>query len=181
MSAPFQPVGDRARWQVLYELLCSTNIGQVLTYEAMAGALGISAGRDRALIRTAIGRAAEELELVDHRAIEAVRNEGYRVVEAIEHLRLARGHQKRAKRSLHRGHAKVVYVDLRGLDAEARREFGVVADAFALQLDLNRRLDIRQRRLEEAVNGISQGVGRPEAEIAELRGRLERLEERRSA
>lgn len=174
--SPFQPAGDRARWRDVYDLLQDTKTGDVLTYEEIGAALKLDPDDDRHMIQMAMRRAAKEHEEADRRAVEAVPKEGYRVVEAPEHLRLARGQQKRAGRALARGQSKVTNVDLSGLEPETRRAFEVVARAFAMQMDFNKRLDVRQAKLEQAVGAMSERTERTEQEIAELKARLARLE-----
>jgi hypothetical protein len=173
---PFEPVGDRPRWQVVYELLRQTETNDVLTYDTMGAALGLHPDADRHPIQMAMRRAAREHEQVDKRAVEAVPNKGYRVVRPPEHMQLARRQQRRSTRALRSGHSKVVNVDLSGLDPDTRQAFEVVARAFAAQMDFNRRMDVRHRRLEEALTSMDQRHERSEEEIAELRRRLERLE-----
>ena len=125
----------------------------------------------------AVRRAAQEHEKADKRALDSVKNVGYRIVEAAEHIMLARRHQSKASKSLVRGHSKAVNVDLSGLDTQTREALETVARAFAMQMDFNRRFDVRQKRLESAVAAASVRVDRSEQEIAELRARLDRLEE----
>lgn len=155
VMSPFKPIGDRARWRTVYDLLCKTPTGDVLTYEAIGAALGLDPESERHVIQMAVRRAAKEHEEADKRAIEVVPNAGYRVVEAPEHLRLARGHHKRASKSLVRGQSKVVNVPLGDLDPETRRAFEVVAVAFAAQIEYSRTLDMRQKRLEKAFEDIT--------------------------
>lgn len=177
---PFQPAGDRARWRIVYDLLRNTGVGEVLTYEAIGEALSLDPEGDRHRIQMAIRRAAREYEVTDNHAIEAVANEGYRVVEAIRHLDLARGQAGRAKRALVRGQSKVVHVDLAALQPEARRAFEVVAAAFAAQIEFNKKFDLRQKRLEDAFDAIAartdKAEQRTEQEIADLKARLAKLE-----
>lgn len=174
--SPFEPIGSQARWRTVYGLLCATATGDVLTYEAIGAALGLDPDSNRHAVQMAVRRAAKEHEENDRRAIEAVPNEGYRVVEAPEHLRLARGQQKRAGKALARGQSKVVHVDLSGMEPETRRAFEVVARAFAMQMDFNRRFDVRQAKLEETITSMSERTERTEQEIADLKARLARLE-----
>lgn len=174
--SPFEPVGAKARWRIVYDLLRATGTGEVLSYERIGEALGLDHAADRHGIQMAVRRAAKEHEVNDRRAIEAVPNAGYRIVEAPEHLRLARGQQKRAGKALERGQSKVVHVDLSGLEPETRRAFEVVARAFAMQMDFNKRFDVRQKRLEESVDAMSERTERTEQEIADLKARLARLE-----
>jgi hypothetical protein len=175
--APFQPAGERARWRIVYDLLCEAAIGDVVTYEVLGEALEMDPGKDRHVIQMAVRRAAQEHERNDKRALDVVPNEGYRIVPAPENLRLARRHQKKAGKSLARGQSKVVNVDLTGVDADTRNAFEVVARAFALQMDFNRRFDVRQARLEDTVAGMSERTERTEQEIADLKSRLAALEE----
>lgn len=176
LLSPFQPVGDRARWRVIYDILRKTKTGDAITYEQLGEALDLHPVHDRHVIQMAVRRAAREHEEADNRALDVIPNKGYVIVPAPENLRLARSHQKRANRSLARGHSKVVHVDLSGLDTETRNAFEVVARAFALQMEFNKRFDVRQARLEQAVNSMSERTERTEAEIAELKARLARLE-----
>ena len=174
--SPFEPVGEQARWRILYDILCHTRTDGIATYEQMGEALGLHPDHERHTIQMAVRRAAKELEEEDKRAIEAVPNVGYRIVEAPEHLRLARRQQKRAQVALRSGHSKVTNVDLNQLEPETRRAFEVVARAFAMQMDFNRRMDVRQRRLETAVATVTERHDRSEREIAELKERLSRIE-----
>lgn len=174
--SPFEPAGERARWKDVYDVLKAASIGDVVTYEQLGEALQLDPEADRHKIQMAIRRAAAEHEQQDKRALDAVTNVGYRIVEASEHLELARRHQSKASRALIRGHSKAVNVDLTGMDAQTRTALETVARAFAMQMDFNRRFDVRQKRLEEALNAASVRVDRSEQEIADLRSRLERLE-----
>jgi hypothetical protein len=173
----FESLGAEARWRTLYDMLKECDIGGVLTYEQMAGALHLRPKADRAAIRSALHRAARELLHVDKRAVEAAPKVGYRVVEAEYHLTLAQRQQKRAGRALRRGHDVVVNVDFNGVTPEVRAGFEVVARAFSLQMDFNRRFDVRQKRLESVVRETGERTERNEAEIAELKQRLARLEQ----
>jgi hypothetical protein len=176
VSEPFEPVGDVARWRIIYDALKPLAVDDVLTYERAAEVLVLDSEVDRPLIQSAIRRAGREFERVDKHALVAVPNVGYRVVRADEHVVLARGQQRRASRALERGHSKVVNVDLRGLSPEVRALTEATARAFSLQMDFNRRFDVRQQRLEGVVREVSERTDRSEAEIAELKARLGRLE-----
>lgn len=173
----FEALGREARWRTLYTLLKPLHVGDIITYEDMAQALELAPDADRQTLRGPLYRAAKEFEEVDKHALEAVPNTGYRIVEIVEHLTLAQRQQKRAGRALQRGHSKVVNVDFNGVDPQVRKGFEVVAQAFSMQMDFNRRFDVRQKRLEKVMRETGQRTERNEAEIAELRDRLARLEQ----
>jgi len=180
MRAPFQPVGEQARWKTAYELIATTPMDGIVTYADLGDALGLDPDTDRNVIQQAVHRAAKEHEERDKRAIDVIPGKGYRIVEPAEHLTLARRHQRKAGRSLVRGHSKAVNVDLNGVEPEVRRALEVVAQAFSMQMDFNRRFDVRQARLEQAVRDITdtQAMDRKRTaeEVAELKERLARLE-----
>lgn len=173
---PFEPVGDRARWRMIYDELKGLKVGDVISYADLGAACDLDPKTDRQRIQMTMRRAAKEFEEVNKHALEVVPNVGYRVVEITEHLRLARGQQKRAGRALVRGHSKVVNVDFNAIDSETRKAFEVVARAFSMQMEFNRRFDSRQRRLEDVIESVSTRADRTEAEIEALRERLARLE-----
>lgn len=179
--SPFKAIGEQARWRTIHDLLLMTDTGGVVTYDDMAAALDLDSVKDRHVIQMAMRRAAIEHERVDKRAVEAVPNLGYRVVLPPEHMRLARQQQSRSSRALVAGRSKVVNVDMNGLEPDVRQAFQIVAQAFAMQMDFNRRMDVRQQRLEEALDTISERHGRSESEIGELRERLARLEQREAS
>lgn len=174
--SPFEPVGEVARWRTLYALLQQMGVGQVLTYKAMGEALDLDPEADRHTIQVAMRRASKEFEAEDKHATEAVPNVGYRIVESEEHLGLARRQQRKSSKALVRGHSKVVNVDLSDVDPEVRKAFQVMATAFAMQMEFNRRTDVRQQKLEVALGAVREESTRTTEEVAELRERLERLE-----
>lgn len=173
----FKPVGERARWRIVYDVLLAANVGEIITYQQLAEELDLDAKTQRHLIQMALRRAAKEYEEENHRALEAVRNVGYRVIEPHAHLRVAQMHQKKAGKSLERGHSKIVNVDLSTLDAQTRHTFEVVGRAFSMQLDFNRRFSVRQDRIEKAMSGLEKQSERSAEEIAVLRARLDQLEQ----
>lgn len=172
----FQPIGERARWLELYDLLTKTDTNGVVTYEEMGAALGLDPSGDRQAIRGALYRAAKEHEQVDKRAIVAVPNKGYRVVEPKEHLGLARRHQKRSSRALVRGHSKAVNVDMSKIEPETRKALEVVASVISMQMDFNRRAESKLDAHDRAIRSLVEATERTEAERDEFRARLERLE-----
>lgn len=179
--APFKPHGERARWRLVYDLLCEAQINDVVTYENLGGVLGLKPGSERHEIQMATRRAAKEFLEVKHRAIEVQPNVGYRIVEPKEHLRLARGHNSKAGRALVRGHSTATNVDLTGMDMEMRRAFEAVALVMSKQMEFNRRIEYRQNRLAAALDSVSTRQELTEErveELATLQERLKLLEEK---
>lgn len=174
--SPFESLGGRARWRVIYALLREARVGEVVTYREMAEALDLDPLKDRPKVQLATRRAVRELETEDRRTVDSVANSGYRIVEPEQHLVLARRHQRKAGRSLARGQAKVTHVDFNGMEPEVRKAFEVMAGAFAAQIDFNRRLSVRQDDIERALDAVTQQTGRTDEELEALRERVRRLE-----
>lgn len=176
MSKPFAPLGDRARWLEIYDLLVATPMNGIVSYQQMADALGLNPDVDRQLIQVTMRRAAKQHEVVDKRAVVAVPNQGYRVVEPAEHLGLARRQQVRSKRALARGHSKAVNVDMSKIEPETRKALDMVASVIALQMDFNRRAEGKLAAHDRAIRDLTEAKERTEEERQEFRERLERLE-----
>jgi hypothetical protein len=181
--SPFQPLDEQARWRTIYELLQDTPVNEVLTYASIGVKLGLHPMKDRHTIQVATRRAAKELLVNEKHALSSVINTGYRVVESHEHVTLARGHQRKSSKALVRAHETATHVEISDLNDNQRQVLTSVVVALGAQMDFNRRLDINQKRLAEAVTNIGKAhqslAARTEDEVSEIKDRLERLERER--
>lgn len=171
----FAPIGETSRRKVVLDVLRSHEENDVVTYGELSEALGVD-DSDRRIIQKAVHAASKELLSVDKRALEAVPNEGYRIVTAEEHIRLAQKIQRKSTKQLVRGQQVVTKVDYNQMTPEARTLAELMARAFSAQIEFNSRLDVRQRRLADAVEAVSVRQDRSDSEVAALKSRLERLE-----
>jgi len=172
----FTPKGAKSRRTIVLELLDDKNPEDILTYVDLADALSLSEPQHRGIIQASVNAAAKDFLKSHSHALEAVPNIGYRVVTADEHVRLAKGHQKRASKELVKGKNKADFVDFNELSPENRSVVEAVRTLFAAQIDFNRRTDIRQGNMERAVASIQAKQGLTEEEIANLNRRLAALE-----
>lgn len=93
--APFHPTGVAPEWRMLYDrILATADFGDVIPYAALDQALGRPFRRNR----SPLYRARTHLGEMRHRWLEAVPRRGYRVIEAREHMTIAQGHKRRARR-----------------------------------------------------------------------------------
>lgn len=175
MTTVGKPIGEHARWRTLYDMLCRTEINGIVTYGEMAAELGLDPVKERAKIQMAMRRAAEVHEREDKRALDVVKGEGYRVVPANENAVLARRHQRKAGKSLVRGHSKAVNADFASLEPDERAVLETIGRAFAYQMDINRRFAVNHERLRQVVAGVETKQDRTAEEVKELRERLDRL------
>lgn len=182
--SPFQPLDEQARWRVIYGLLQTTPVNEVLTYAKIGAELGLHPDEDRHTLQVATRRAAKQLLVTENHALVPVINTGYRVVEPHEHVTLARGHQRRSNKSLVRAHEVATHIDVTPLDLPQRQALGAVVLALGAQMDFCRRLDINQKRLADAVTSIGKSqqalATRTEEEVTEIKERLIALEQERS-
>jgi hypothetical protein len=169
--------GGIARWRIIYdELLSDMQIGDVLTYEAMGTVLGLDPEADRPALQQAAQRAGKEFLVNQKHALKVRANVGYEVVEPAKHIELAQKHQKKATRSLKRGHAQVANLDLTELPEDLRKVAGVMVMGFTAQMDFNRRFSAGQRRMEQVLSTLAESTERTADELAEMRERMARLE-----
>lgn len=175
---PFHSVGERARWKVVYDELTRLDIGDTLTYERMGVLLDLHPRQDRHNIRQALARAAREYLEKDLRALDAVTGVGYRIVEPIEHMRIAKGRGKKAGTQLTIAYKVLTHVDMTGMGVETRSSFENIAMGFAHQIEINRRHDKAIRDLDQAMETVSVKVDRTEEELSEVKDRMRRLEEK---
>jgi hypothetical protein len=157
---PFNPIGEKARWKLIFVLLQAVATNAILTYDEMTRVLDKGVTRDK--IQNAARRAGQELLLTESRAIEAV---------------LARGHQRKSSRALGRSADLVTHVDLNKVeDPEVRKALVAAAHVIEAQRQFNKNMDIRQRNLEQLVADHQEETGRTAEEVAKLRERLSALE-----
>lgn len=178
----FQPIGERARWKTVYEMLQATPTDVIITYDELGEALALDPEADRHAIQMAMRRAAAELEAEDKRAVDSVPNKGYRIVRAPEQLGLAQRQGKKASRALVRGHSKAVNVSLDDVkDPATRRLLELTGQAFQMQMNFNRQFAVRQEQLERTMRSISDTQEaeskRASDEVARLRGEVAQLRE----
>lgn len=160
--SPFTPHGEKARWRIIYDLLKSAAIGEVVGYDAMIDAVG--EGVDRAAVQMAARKAIQELERVDKRTAAAVPNEGYRIAQAAEHVALAERHNRKARTQIRRGYSRATNVDLNAVNTETRNALYTLAQGFAVQAEVNRRVQARQDAADEMLAMLEQRVTRLERE-----------------
>lgn len=151
VMAAFTAKGEAAEWRLIYEAIREMAVGEVIRYDALDEVLGRSF-TDEGAKRNPLERARRELEEVDHRTLATVRGVGYRVVEAREHMVLARGHQIRSARQTKRAKEKLDSANLAALtDLERRRHEEMstqVAKLLSEQRRTNRRLADLERLLD---------------------------------
>lgn len=171
----FAPKGEQSRWKLIYDQLCQMQVDDMVTYEALGKLLQLNPNDDRHQIQMAMRRAAREYLETNCRALDSVRNVGYRIVEPSEHLRLANGHNRKAGRSLHRGYEVATRVDVTGLDQAMRDALNSFALMAAAQSALNKRLARDQAKLAKALETVATKQGLSDERLARLEQRLEAL------
>lgn len=139
------------KWLPVYELMRERDHGDMITLKELGAALGVDptdhAGRD--YIRFMISRARPRYLKHDQRTVRAVSNEGYRVVDSIEHLDLSRDERRQVKRKLEKAHDLVVYVDVSNVDQATVVMFRNEASVIQQQQEFISREDKKQQRAKD--------------------------------
>ena len=164
----FEPHGERALWQEIYDLLVIMEPGDLLTYEEMSEVTD----RDIRRNRSALYSAQKHLELDGHRTLVCVPGKGYRVAYAGEHEHLATGHQRRARRQVVKARRRVTSANRGELSQIQRERMDVMESTLTRHEQLLRRNAARIDAVDQARKQTDQ---RTKADIAALSARLDRL------
>jgi hypothetical protein len=164
MSEMFKPIGERARWRVVYELMAGAEVGATITYDDMAEHLSLDAKRDRHALQMAARTADLHLQKTDRRAATAVRGVGYRIVQPDEILGLGQRRNRRAGRQVKLGALVTQAVDLNAVEPETRKALETLARGFAVQGEINRRVAVKQQKQDELIDMLMVRVDRLERE-----------------
>jgi hypothetical protein len=151
MFEPKRPDGRSYR-DVAIDLLKDMERGEIVTYQALGRALDLHPVRDRAKIQNAVRQANKPLLKLHQRGVQAVENEGYRMLPAREHVMVANGHQSKADKAMVRAIDFFNGTDLTQLtDAERKLHQGQAMLAQALYAS-HKSLDRRIRRIEDILD-----------------------------
>lgn len=153
---PGKPVGEKARWRVLYDHMDQMKPGDFFLYEEMGTLLGLDhlTVKDKQIISVSIRKAAEEQQQQRRRVWKMERGHGYRLAAPTEVIVMAQNHQKRAITEINAGVKKVDAVDVTTLDPTTRRLFEMTGVALAQQHMMMTQLDVRQDKLDRAMAAI---------------------------
>lgn len=175
----FTPLKEKSRRAMLIEMVEATAPGDILTYGQLGVLFDLDDRRD---IQVAVNAAKRSVERNTKKALEAVRNEGYRVAHPHEHHRLAVVHQRKGRGQLKRAMSKVDHVDMSKLTPDQRTVIISSRVVLAAQADFERRADLKyakREELEEYTRQVNQRSERSENEIQKMKERLSRLEAQR--
>ncbi len=157
---------------MVYDAMQGLDVGDVLTYAAIAQALG--ADMFRPAHRSPFYRAANVWGAEQQRAFMAVPNLGYRVVEPAEHEIMARYKHRRSRRQLNKGREVLHRADRSALNPEEVERFDRLEHTMGRQLDMIRRLDARQVKTERVVQASRQEITATAERVAVLEEALRR-------
>ena len=143
----FEPKGDVAEWQLVYNAIVNLDVGDTITYEQLDGILG----RDFRQARGPFHKANKELLAEHQRGLLNVKNVGYRVVPAEEHERAGRDQHRYAKRRLRASKHWLSNTDRSELAPEVAERFDRIEQSLDRQIDFTKRLDKRVQRVEKAL------------------------------
>lgn len=166
-SKLFQPKGTQAIWRPLYEHLHALEYGTFVPYSKFDELLG----RDSRVERGPIYSAMREMERHNHRTLQVVPREGYRIAPPEEHRTLSEKHRKRSYRQVTKARQKI---------RSAPRE--LLADDERKWLD---ETEIRLSQLESGLRHANRRVSKLEKKdevkqdaLARIQADLEKLREK---
>lgn len=159
----FTPKGAQPLWQPLFDLLAAGEVGDVLTYERLE-----EVAADVRTNRSPLYQAVRHLESDRKRTVECVHKVGYRIVDAPEHARLARTHQKRSLRQIKRSRRKLDSADPARLTPAQAAEFAEWSARLGQMESMVRRVHRRLVLVEEKVASTQIGQAQMQATLASV-------------
>jgi hypothetical protein len=136
---------------VALEVLQAKQPDQIIAYNELAKILQLDPRRHRAQIQGAVLAANKSLLKTHQRGVQAIRNVGYRMLPAREHMLVANNHQTKADRQMKRAIEFFAGTNLSELsEKELRIHQGQAMIAQALYAS-HQSLSRRIRRLEQII------------------------------
>lgn len=180
MSDPFQTSRDDGRpdWQVIFDLVSEADPDTTFSYDEITDALKWGLDPDIEIERRRVYRAVtatnKRLLRERRRYLSVVRDYGYRIIRAEEHLPVALTKKSAAVEQLSRGIELLRHVELHEIPEAQRKlhqgQLMIMASLHTAILESER----RHQRQEAIIDEIK---ARQEADLGEIRQRLEALEE----
>lgn len=162
---PFEPLREdgRPRWRVIFDMAVAAKPGDTISYLDMMRELDTP---DRKVIYRTVHKANEHLWASEQRTLDVIPDVGYRVLLPEEHMGMATGFKKQARRKIENAVSVMQATDLAGLpNAKARDR---VLQFTAGLILMARTVDRHERQL-----------ARHDDMIAELGERVSKMEEER--
>lgn len=149
--AAFQPKGSRAIRVIVAELAARHAYGDLLTFAAIAQALGLTQDGDseepvRAQVRQAVSTARPVLLRDHHRALVAERGKGYRVARPGEFAGIAQDHRRKSDKAIARAWSNIEFAptdDMTPAELKRHQAVGVVVQ------NLRQRMTSAEQRLAD--------------------------------
>lgn len=172
MRSPFEPVGEKARWEPVYALFKGRSVGDLITYEQLTKATGV----DFKINRHGLSKAVRLLEEREQRTIVCVRNQGYAIAPASAHETLAKARRKRAKTQIKRAVSLATNVKKAELTPEQLKRLEDTEVTLRAHSDMLGRVERRVERQELTLKAVRRDTKAATASNAELTERMQRLE-----
>lgn len=167
----FQPKSEtgKSQGEMVYDLLRHLDFGDTLTYETVERETGLDLRSNRGPMYDAIKR----LEDGDQRTAECVTSVGYRVVQPVEHGRLALKHHRRSRRQLRQASRKVASADrtkMTATEAQRLNDLQVVVSRHEQTLG---RITRQMKQMDDAIKQSRQEQQEKHGELSDQVSRLE--------
>lgn len=146
----------RSNSQVIIDLVKEATPGRIFAYSEISDALSVGSDRqfDVPAVRCSVLGAISMLERLYKRTLLNVRNTGYKLAKAEEHMLIAGIRSDRANRQLKKGLSTLTNVKWDEMDENTRRAHEgqlLIMSAFYQQ---NVAMDRRMRKMEETIKAL---------------------------
>src|SRR5262245_23247857 len=92
--------GGKSYRQIALEAFKDLQSGATVTYKQLADVMALSAKNDRSQIQQAVNQANKTLLKLYSRCVENIKNQGYKVIPANQHIMMAKTKESKAERQM---------------------------------------------------------------------------------
>lgn len=143
MSFKVKRKDGRPQWRVIYDHVCDWAPNDTLSYR---DGLKLLDTGNRALLHQAVGRCNIELLKSRQRQLGNIKNTGYRIIAAAEHIEYVHRDERRAKRAITKASRVGTNVQWGELTNEQRDELLAKNSVLAIKQDILKANDARIKR-----------------------------------
>lgn len=171
----FEKKGEKSQKTLVLEAFESAQSGEVVSYEKLGEILKMNPSTQRTHIQSVVNATKKSLLDKQSKGLEAVPNEGYRIIAPNEHVSLAQKHQGKVSRSLKRAKNTVDRADFNKLTEVEKNLVLAAGRALGFQQEQIRKLDIRQQKLEQVLSAF---IPAQQEVNAEVKSEIQKLNDR---
>lgn len=161
----FEPKNNIPYWEMVYNHIKDKEVGESISYKELSEVLGENIEKNR----SAVYKARNLLLETDNKFLDIERGVGYKVIDGMNVVKHAKGHQKSAKRKIMAASFEVENIDTKKLDPIEKKK---LQDFMTHNSSIQAVFTNKINRIEKATEVVDIAQEFTRNEIEELRGMI---------